>query len=101
MLAKRRCLDCPRLTTGSRCPSCTRAKNRKRGTTSQRGYGWNHQQRKAQDEAATLPTDPCPRCHQPLGPPPWDQGHTTDRAGYEGPTHQACNRATAKKKLKP
>jgi hypothetical protein len=93
----RRCLDCPRLTTGTRCPSCTRAKDRKRGTTSARGYGWDHQQRKAEDEEHTTPADPCPRCGLPLGPPPWDQGHTSDRTGYEGPTHIRCNRNTARR----
>ena len=95
---KRRCLDCSTLTTSTRCPACTRAKDRKRGTTSARGYGYQHQQRKAQDEAVTLETDPCPKCGQPLGPPPWDQGHTQDRAGWQGPTHIRCNRATAKRK---
>jgi hypothetical protein len=92
------CLDCGRLSPNTRCPACARAKDRKRGTTSARGYGWQHQQRKAEDEAATLPTDPCPRCHLPLGPPPWDQGHTSNRAEYEGPTHIRCNRNTARRR---
>lgn len=90
----RPCLDCDRLSPRSRCPTCTRGRDRKRGTTTQRGYGWAHQQRKAEDEASALPTDPCPKCGQPLGPPPWDQGHTDNRAEYEGPTHPACNRNT-------
>lgn len=42
-MAKRPCLDCGRLTTGSRCIDCRRAKDRRRGagrpTPSQRGYG--------------------------------------------------------------
>jgi hypothetical protein len=94
----RRCLDCPRLTPRSRCPDHERARNRARGTTTTRGYGWQHQQRKAQDEAITTPATPCPRCGLPLGPPPWDQGHTDDRTGYQGPTHRRCNRDTAKRR---
>jgi len=97
-MSVKRCLDCPTLTTATRCPTHTRVRDRQRGTTTQRGYGWQHQQAKAQDEATTSEADPCPRCGQPLGPPPWDQGHTPDRTGYEGPTHTRCNRATARRR---
>jgi hypothetical protein len=95
----KRCLDCFRwaLPGKPRCHLHTRAKDQARGTTTARGYGWAHQQQRAADHASALPSDPCPRCGQPLGPPPWDQGHTPDRQDYEGPTHPACNRATAKK----
>jgi hypothetical protein len=92
------CLDCGALSPNTRCPTHTRAKSRARGTTTARGYGHQHQQRKAQDEATTLPTDPCPKCGLPLGPPPWDQGHTDDRLDYQGPTHPACNRDTARRR---
>lgn len=50
---KRPCLEpgCPELTTGSRCPAHTRAKQRARdatrGTPAQRGYGWQYQQNRA------------------------------------------------------
>jgi hypothetical protein len=96
-MALKRCLECPTLTPRTRCPTHERARSRARGTTTQRGYGWDHQQRKAHDEQGTTPADPCPKCGHPLGPPPWDQGHTPDRAGYEGPTHIRCNRATARR----
>jgi hypothetical protein len=92
------CLDCGQLTPRTRCPTHERARSRARGTTTQRGYGAAHQQRKAHDEQGTTPADPCPKCGLPLGPPPWDQGHTEDRAGYEGPTHIRCNRNTARRR---
>jgi hypothetical protein len=99
-MALKRCLECFRwaLPGKSRCAEHERARSRARGTTTQRGYGAAHQQRKAQDEATITEADPCPRCHLPLGPLPWDQGHTSDRAGYEGPTHIRCNRNTARKR---
>jgi hypothetical protein len=97
-MALKRCLECATLTPRTRCPTHERAKSRARGTTTQRGYGAAHQQRKAHDERGTTPADPCPKCGLPLGPPPWDQGHTSDRAGYEGPTHIRCNRNTAKRR---
>jgi hypothetical protein len=98
----RPCLEpgCPHLTTRTRCPGHTQARtqqrDRQRGTTTQRGYGWAHQQQRASDLAAYDPDQPCPRCGQPLGDDPsrLDLGHTPDRSGYEGLTHLACNRAT-------
>jgi hypothetical protein len=99
-MALKRCLDCFRWATPgkSRCTEHDRARDGARGTSTQRGYGWQHQQAKAHDEQETTPDDPCPKCGLPLGPPPWDQGHTKDRAGYEGPTHIRCNRATARRR---
>lgn len=37
-MAKRPCLDCGTPTTATRCPAHTRAHDRARGTTAQRGY---------------------------------------------------------------
>lgn len=99
-MALKRCLDCFRwaLPGKPRCADHQRAKSRARGTTTARGYGWQHQQRRAQDMATTTPVDPCPKCGLPLGPPPWDEGHTDDRTGWEGPTHIRCNRNTARRR---
>src|SRR5829696_1134764 len=91
LMPRRRCLDCPRLTTRSRCPA------HERRTTTQRGYGWQHQQARVQAIANYQPSDPCPRCGLPLGPDPTmlDLGHTQDRQGYLGLMHAPCNRDTA------
>ncbi len=35
---RRPCLDCGALTSATRCPSCTRRREAKRGTPTQRGY---------------------------------------------------------------
>lgn len=42
----RPCLDCRKLSPNSRCVDCARAKDRARGTTTQRGLGWQHQQQR-------------------------------------------------------
>jgi 5-methylcytosine-specific restriction protein A len=40
-MVKRPCLSCGVLTTGSRCGPCSRAQDRRRGTTAERfGPGW-------------------------------------------------------------
>jgi hypothetical protein len=93
-MALKRCLDCPRLTSSPRCPECTRAKDQQRGTTTQRGYGTEHQAIRVQLLATYQPSEPCRRCTLPLGPDPsvLDLGHPTD--GYAGYAleHKDCNR---------
>lgn len=51
-MARKPCLDCDNLTTnGTRCTTCTSAQNRardqRRGNTTQRGYGYRHQKARA------------------------------------------------------
>jgi hypothetical protein len=68
------------------------------GTTTQRGYGWRHQQLRAALLASYDPAQPCPRCRKPLGPVAelLDLGHVDgDKSRYTGLEHAACNRATA------
>jgi hypothetical protein len=88
-----------RATTGSkqasRCPTCQAGWQARRGTTTQRGYGAEHQRLRAQLIAVYQPTDLCWRCNRPLGPNPdlLDLGHTDDRRRYSGLEHADCNRA--------
>lgn len=66
-------------------------------TTTQRGYGHDHQQlRKQAARLVATGTARCWRCEQLIDPrEPWDLGHDDhDRTIYRGPEHQACNRAT-------
>lgn len=72
-----------------------------RGTTTERGYGADHQTVRAQVApmveagAAT-----CWRCGDPIDPDgPWDLGHDDhDRSIYRGPEHPGCNRATSSRR---
>lgn len=76
----------------------------RKGTTTQRGYGWQHIKAVRAARAAWRPGDLCAICGQPM----WtlwtqdqrgrrvcalDLGHTIDRTAYIGLTHRYCNRA--------
>jgi hypothetical protein len=74
-----------------------------RGTTTQRGYHYQHQKLRAALLARWQPGDPCARCGLPM----WHKqrwlngkliaaihlGHTADRTGYTGLEHDTCNEA--------
>jgi hypothetical protein len=66
-------------------------------TTTERQYGWQHQQLRKALLAVYHPAQPCPRCGQPLGPDPsWiDLGHVegSGKTAYEGLVHARCNRS--------
>lgn len=85
---------CPRCRALHGC-GCAAARERERGTSAERGYGADHQARRAEraEDVAAGIVD-CARCHQPIRPgEAWDLGHTDDRSGYTGPEHARCNRA--------
>jgi hypothetical protein len=63
------------------------------GTTTQRGYGADHQRTRARLLSEFTPGQPCARCGQPIWGPPLDLGHTPDRTAYTGLEHADCNRA--------
>jgi hypothetical protein len=78
-----------------RCAVHQRQWERRRGTSTQRGYGWQHRKLRADLLAVYQPTDPCARCGGPLGPNPdlLDLGHVDgDRSRYRGLEHRECNR---------
>jgi len=80
----------------ARCDTCRTNADKARGTTTQRGYGTQHQQLRATWEPTVKAGNAvCPKCHQPIKPTDtWDMGHNADRTGYIGPEHAKCNRAT-------
>ena len=65
-------------------------------TTTQRGYGVDHQRERARWQRIVETGEAsCWRCKLPIGPTdPWDLGHDDhDRTRYRGPEHPHCNRA--------
>ena len=94
--------DCPELippgTRDGRCTTHRRTKNRARGSSTQRGYGTQHQKLRAHWQRRLNNGEPitCWRCGQPINPDAWDLGHCdTNRTTWHGPEHPACGRATA------
>jgi hypothetical protein len=69
--------------------------NGRKPTTTERGYGWTHQQERARwqrvvDEGRAI----CAKCGKAILPgQPWDLGHTDDRTAYTGPECVKCNRS--------
>lgn len=82
------------------CPPCT-AKRQTRANTTQRGYGWQHQQnREAWRPQVATGTVACWRCRELLSPTDgWHLGHDdNDRTITRGPEHdRACNLRAAGK----
>lgn len=90
------CLDCGRPGVRGRCTTCTRRRDRARGSTTARGYGAEHQaERAAWAEHVAAGEVACVRCGELIDPAePWDLGHDDhDRSVRRGPEHAGCNRA--------
>lgn len=74
--------------------------NMTRGTTTQRGYGWDHQQARARALAALRPGTPCPYCgHGMNRAMPLDYDHypplalgATTQPRVRRLAHSRCNR---------
>ena len=100
---------CPTLipagTRGGRCPTHTRARDRARGTATQRGYGTAHQKLRRSWQTRIDSGEPvtCWRCGTPIRPgDTWDLGHADhDRTRTNGPECQPCNRATSTRRISP
>jgi hypothetical protein len=92
----RPCLDCGTPTPKARCPRCTRTKDQARGTSTQRGYGHAHQQRRT----ATIDSEPW--CHNPTCDHPDAGAHTNpltlehlDPTDRHGPATVLCHRCNS------
>lgn len=89
---------CPTLTSKTRCPNCTRTKDRARGTSGERGYGVVHQRLRADYQRRMDAGErfTCWRCGAEVDRDAWDLGHKDDdRGAYAGPECRPCNRAVA------
>lgn len=94
-MAMRVCIEagCPVLTEGTRCPAHARERDRARGTSKERGYGYAHQKLRARLIPQAI-GKPCHFCGEIMR-----EGqdlaldHTEDRKGYRGIVHLSCNAA--------
>jgi hypothetical protein len=94
---------CPVLTKATRCTEHTRAKDRARGTSSERGYGSAHQRLRREYELRMRAGEVfhCWRCAErdvvtEIDPDAWHLGHDDeDRSVYRGPECVPCNEAVA------
>lgn len=92
-MAMRVCIDCPKLTTKTRCPDCERAKDRARGSAAERGYGREHRALRAELAPQAIGKT-CHFCGEPmLAGQALALDHTEDRTGYRGMVHLSCNAA--------
>lgn len=86
-MAKRVCavIGCPVLTTTSRCPTHAAEAQRRRGTTTQQGLGWQHQKRRRQLLPAAIGHQ-CPLCGTTITTSNAALDHSEARAlGNRGP----------------
>jgi hypothetical protein len=95
----RPCLDCGAVSTRTRCPACaslrSRARDARRGTSTERGYDGDHRRLRRQwAPLVDAGLVDCARCGRPISPgTPWDLGHDVDRSVHSGPEHAGGNRA--------
>lgn len=82
----------------SRCPEHTRARDRARGTSTQRGYGSGYQRLRASlAPIVEAGRATCWRCGTPIDRlEAWHLGHAdNDRSIIRGPEHARCNLSAA------
>lgn len=99
-MAKRVCIEpgCPTVSDSTRCPACTRAKDKARGTRQQRGYDVHHDRLRAAWQrklnAGAIVYCWRPDCGKRINPHNWTLGHCdTDRNRYHGPECPPCDYA--------
>ena len=100
-MSLRRCpgTRCPNLVPrGQRCPTHQAEYEARRGTSTQRGYGADHQRERVRWEAIIRQRPVyCARCGKRINPDnAWDLGHKDDRS-YSGPECARCNRSAGGK----
>lgn len=84
---------CHVLGSKPRCQEHTRAKDRARGTSAERGYGAKHR-RLSERERENAIGETCHFCGEPmLEGQALALDHTEDRTGYRGVAHLSCNAA--------
>lgn len=83
---------CPVLSTEKRCPEHSRAYEKKRGSSYQRGYDAAHQKERQRIIKAGIQNFACAKCRVQFdNDEPFQLGHTDDRKAWTGPEHIRCN----------
>ncbi len=79
--------------TARYCPAHAREYEAKRGSSTARGYGAEHERIKRMWQARIDhgETVPCSLCGKPVTGTGWHLDHTPDRTAYRGPAHAGCN----------
>lgn len=94
-MANKPCLDCGKLSPGTRCPDCRRARDRQRNATRPH-YQGDYQRRRAALKATATH---CWICREPLTGEPWPSPRSTtadhvvpgDPSSELRAAHLACN----------
>jgi hypothetical protein len=102
-VSEARCSVCGRTflrKTGSHrfCSAVCRERSRALQPGRRARYSFSHQElRRRVGRLVVAGAAVCSRCGEPIDPgEPWDLDHEDNGVGYRGPSHAACNRATAK-----
>ncbi len=93
-MAKRPCLDCRTPSEATRCPDCTRTKDRARGSRQDRGYDRDYDRTRAEWQRRIDSGERvcCWRCDTPVTGRAWHLGHDDhDRSVIRGPECEPCN----------
>jgi 5-methylcytosine-specific restriction endonuclease McrA len=91
------CLDCGALTQGSRCSQCKARHDAGRGTTTQRGYGADHQRRAKAVIAAQPWCSLCGHAGSQDNPLTADHVVPVSHGGIRGPLRVACLRCNSRR----
>lgn len=87
-----------------RCPSCRPKRNRHRESSTQRGYGNEHQKERRRYKALMDQGEQffCPECGKWVPPDrDWHLAHDHRNGGYLGPAHPRCNMRESVYRNKP
>ncbi len=94
----RPCLTCGAITRhGSRCPNCTARQERKRGTTTQRGYGSDWQARSRHITRLVGRCEACGAEHTATNPLTLDHVIAKARGGTDDLVQVLCRRCNSAK----
>lgn len=102
-MATKECARCgkiiPKESYRGRCKECNKERDRNRGSTAERGYGYAHQSKrqKIQDRIDNGETVKCWKCDKTLTGHDWHLDHGPGRIRYRGASCPTCHLSIAGK----